>query len=76
MSMTANRHRGVRAALCHNLYSARLSRLHNDANILAMGERVLGEGLALEILDVFLNTEFEGDRHKRRIDQIDDVESE
>jgi len=74
MSMAANRHRGVRAALCHNLYSARLSRLHNDANILAMGERVLGEGLALEILDVFLNTEFEGGRHKRRVDQMDAVE--
>jgi len=76
MSMAANRHRGVRAALCHNIYSARLSRLHNDANILAMGERVLGEGLALEILDVFLNTEFEGGRHKRRVDQIDALESE
>ena len=76
MSMSANRHRGVRAALCYNIYSARLSRLHNDANILAMGERVLGEGLALEILDVFLNTEFEGGRHKRRVDRIDTVESE
>ena len=76
MSMAANRHRGVRAALCHNIYSARLSRLHNDANVLAMGERVLGEGLALEILDVFLNTEFEGGRHKRRVDQIDTAESE
>lgn len=74
MSMAANRHRGVRAALCHDLYSARLSRLHNDANILAMGERVLGEGLALAILDVFLNTEFEGGRHKRRVDQMDAVE--
>jgi ribose 5-phosphate isomerase B len=74
MSMAANRHRGVRAALCHNIYSARLSRLHNDANILAMGERILGEGLALDILDVFLNTAFEGGRHKRRVDQMDDVE--
>jgi len=74
MSMVANRYAGVRAALCHNIYSARLSRLHNDANILAMGERVLGVGLALEILDVFLKTEFEGGRHKARVDQIDAVE--
>jgi len=74
MSMVANRYRGVRAALCHNIYSARLSRLHNDANILALGERVLGAGLALEILDVFLNTEFEEGRHKARVDQIDAVE--
>ncbi len=71
MSIVANRYRGVRAALCCDLYSARLSRLHNDANILAMGERVLGPGLALEILSAFLETEFEGGRHQRRIDQID-----
>lgn len=76
MSMAANRHKGIRAALCHNIYSARLSRLHNDANVLALGERVLGEGLALEILDVFLETEFEGGRHKRRIEKIDVVEGE
>jgi ribose 5-phosphate isomerase B len=76
MSMAANRYRGVRAALCHNTYSARLSRLHNDANILAMGERVLGEGFALEILDVFLKTEFEGGRHKARIDQFDEQDRE
>lgn len=74
MSMVANRYRGVRAALCHNIYSARLSRLHNDANILTMGERVLGEGFALEILDAFLKTEFEGARHKARIDQFDEHE--
>jgi ribose 5-phosphate isomerase B len=71
MSMVANRYKGVRAALCCDLYSARLSRLHNDANILAMGERVLGAGLALEILSTFLETEFEGGRHQVRIDQID-----
>ncbi|MFO7461259.1 MAG: ribose 5-phosphate isomerase B [Desulfatiglandales bacterium] len=74
MSMVANRYRGVRAALCHNLYSARLSRLHNDANVLALGERILGEGLALEILETFLKTEFEGGRHKRRIEQFDQHE--
>ena len=71
MSITANRYKGVRAALCYNIFGARMSRLHNDANILALGERVLGEGLALEILDVFLKTEFEGGRHKSRIDLID-----
>ena len=71
MSMVANRYKGVRAALCNNLYSARMSRLHNDANILTMGGRVLGVGLALEILDLFLKTEFEGGRHKSRVDQID-----
>jgi len=71
MSIVANRYEGIRAALCCDLYSARLSRLHNDANILAMGERVLGTGLALEILSAFLETEFEGGRHQLRIDQID-----
>jgi len=71
MSMVANRYKGVRAALCCDLYSARLSRLHNDANILAMGERVLGAGLALEILSTFLETAFEGGRHQARISQID-----
>jgi len=74
MSMVANRYKGVRAALCCDLYSARLSRLHNDANILAMGERVLGAGLALEILSTFLETEFEGGRHQARISQIDSAD--
>ena len=71
MSITANRHKGIRAALCHNLYTARMSRLHNNANILAMGGRVIGEGLALEMVDLFLNTSFEGGRHHKRVDQID-----
>ncbi|RJR30340.1 MAG: ribose 5-phosphate isomerase B [Desulfobacteraceae bacterium] len=71
MSMTANRHAGVRAALCLDLYSARMCRLHNDANVLALGGRILGVGLALEILDTFLKTPFEGGRHKPRIDQIE-----
>jgi len=71
MSIVANRYENVRAALCHSLYSAKMSRLHNDANILAMGERVIGVGLALEILELFLRTEFEGGRHKARLDQID-----
>lgn len=71
MSITANRHKGIRAALCHNLYTARMSRLHNDANVLVMGGRVIGEGLALEMVDLFMDTPFEGGRHQRRLDQID-----
>jgi ribose 5-phosphate isomerase B len=71
MSITANRTKGVRAALCLDLYSARMARLHNDANILSMGGRILGVGLALEIVDVFLKTAFEGGRHQGRIEQMD-----
>jgi len=72
MSIVANKHRNVRAALCHNLYTVKLSRKHNDANILALGGRVLGVDLALEMVDLFLHTEFEGGRHKRRLDKIED----
>jgi ribose 5-phosphate isomerase B len=71
MSMVANRYKGVRAALCHNIYTAKMSRRHNDANILAMGGRVTGVGLALEMVDVFLGTPFEGGRHQLRLDQFD-----
>ena len=71
MSITANRFKHVRAAVCQDLYSAKMTRLHNDANILAMGGRIVGPGLALEILDVFLKTEFEGGRHQKRLDLID-----
>ncbi|MFC1532071.1 ribose 5-phosphate isomerase B [Thermodesulfobacteriota bacterium] len=71
MSITANRYRGVRAALCHNLYMARMSRQHNDANILVIGGRVIGVGLALDMLEVFLRTEFDGGRHRKRLDLID-----
>ncbi len=71
MSIVANRYKGVRAALCHNLYLVRMSRLHNDANILVMGGRVIGVGLAIEMVELFLETEFEGGRHKSRLDQID-----
>ena len=71
MSLVANRYKGVRAALCHNLFTARLSRQHNDSNILVMGGRVIGVGLALEMVDLFLQTPFDGGRHKIRIDQID-----
>jgi ribose 5-phosphate isomerase B len=68
--MAANKVRGARAALCNDLYTARMSRQHNDANVLAMGGRVVGCGLADEIVDVWLSTAFEGGRHQRRIDQI------
>ena len=71
MSITANRYKGVRAAHCLDLYSVRMARLHNDANILAMGGRMLGVGLAMEIVDVFLKTAFEGGRHQSRIEQMD-----
>jgi ribose 5-phosphate isomerase B len=71
MSITANRHKGVRAALCLDLYTARMCRLHNDANVLAMGGRVLGVGLAMEIVDTFLKTPFEGGRHESRVNQMD-----
>ena len=71
MSMAANRHRGVRAALCAEPYSARMTRMHNDANVLCLGARVVGVGLAEEILDVFLATAFEGGRHARRVGKIE-----
>ncbi len=70
MSIVANRYNGIRAALCHNLYTSRMSRQHNNANILIMGGRVIGSGLALEMLDLFLETRFERGRHGRRLDQI------
>jgi ribose 5-phosphate isomerase B len=71
MSITANRFKGIRAALCHDLYTARLCRQHNDANILVMGGRVIGTGIALEMVDIFLNTGFEEGRHRKRINMID-----
>ncbi len=71
MSMAANRHSGVRAALCHSLFAARMSRRHNDANVLALGARITGVDLLLEIVDTFLGTKFEGGRHQRRVDLIE-----
>jgi ribose 5-phosphate isomerase B len=68
--IAANKVAGVRAALCNDLYTARLSREHNDANVLSMGGRIVAFGLADEILTLWLNTAFEGGRHQRRIDQI------
>ena len=74
--LAANKIRGIRAALCNCLYTARMAREHNDANVLAMGARVVGVGLAEEIVDLFLSTPFEGGRHQRRVDQITALEEE
>jgi ribose 5-phosphate isomerase B len=71
MSMAANRHRGVRAALCHDAYTAEMARRHNDANVLCVGARVLGLGVVEQLLGIFLDTPFEGDRHQRRTAKIE-----
>ena len=71
MSMTANRHPGVRAALCHDAFTAEMARRHNDANVLCMGARVIGGGVAEQVVGVFLSTSFEGGRHQRRVDLIE-----
>lgn len=70
MSMAANKVKGIRAALCGDCYSASFTRLHNDANVLCMGARVIGAGLAVQIVDEFLDTAFEGGRHSARVDKI------
>lgn len=73
ISIAANKIKGIRAALCHDCFSAQATREHNDANILAMGGRIVGPGLAVKIVDIFLNTPFSNDeRHIRRIAQIED----
>jgi ribose 5-phosphate isomerase B len=72
--IAANKVLGIRAALCNDLYTARLSRQHNDANVLSMGGRIVAFGLADEIVTLWLNTNFEGGRHQRRINQISDAE--
>jgi ribose 5-phosphate isomerase B len=74
--ITANKIHGVRAALCNDLYTARLARQHNDANVLAIGGRVVGFGLAEEIVTLWLATGFEGGRHQRRVDQIRQIEQQ
>ena len=75
ISISANKIHGVRAALCGDCFSAEMTRRHNDANIVALGARVVGSGLALKIVDTFLDTEFEGGRHARRIEQMMALES-
>ena len=72
--LAANKVHGVRAALCNCLYTAKMARSHNDANVLSMGARVVGLGLAEEIVHTFLSTEFEGGRHQRRVDQLHEIE--
>lgn len=74
ISISANKHPGIRCALCADSVSAKLTRLHNDANMLAMGAGIVGENLAMEIVDVFLNTAFSGEeRHMRRVRLIEDI---
>ena len=72
--ISANKVKGVRAALCNDLYTARLSREHNDANVLSLGGRIVAPGLADEIVKLWLATEFEGGRHERRVQQIAELE--
>ncbi|MGN0989515.1 MAG: ribose 5-phosphate isomerase B [Eubacteriales bacterium] len=71
MSMAANKHKGIRAALCENCYCAKFTRMHNDANVLCLGARVIGEGLAQLITEIFITTDFEGGKHQRRIDMFE-----
>ena len=74
MAITANKVPGVRAALCSDLYTARMSREHNDANVLTLGGRLMGPEMALDILQMWLETDFAGGRHSRRVDKITDLE--
>lgn len=75
MSMAANKVQGIRAALCHDSYTARMAREHNDANILVIGGRLIGKALAEEIVTIFLETPFAGGRHARRVSKIMDIEA-
>ena len=74
ISIAANKMKGIRCCVCSDTYSAKYTRMHNDANILAMGGRVVGPGLAAELVDVFLDTPYEGGRHAKRVSQIADLE--
>lgn len=75
ISLAANKVANIRCAVVTDTFSAKMSRAHNNANMLALGERVVGFGLALELVDAFLNTEFEGDRHQRRVDKLMKIEA-
>ena len=75
MSMVANKYHGIRAAVCGDTFSARMTRMHNDANVLCLGARVIGAGLARDIVDLFTSTEFEGGRHATRVDMITKIEN-
>ena len=72
ISIAANKVPGIRCALCHNSFTAKLSRLHNNSNVLSLGARVIGDELALDIVDAYLTTDFEGGRHARRVDKIEE----
>lgn len=75
MSMCANKHKGIRAAVCSDTFSAKMTRRHNDANVLCLGARVIGSCLATDIVDIFLENEFESGRHKTRVDMMSDIEN-
>lgn len=75
MSLAANKVKGIRAAACSEHFSAKYTRLHNNSNILCLGGRVIGVGTALELVDLFVDTEFEGGRHQRRVDKITEIEN-
>lgn len=75
MSMAANKHKGIRAALCCDTFSAKMTRCHNNANVICMGARVTGAGLATEICDAFFSSEFEGGRHATRVAMVMDIEN-
>lgn len=76
VSIAANKMKGIRAALCHDTFSAKMARRHNDSNVLALGQRVIGEGLLLEIVETWLNEEFEHGRHEKRVDKIKAMEDD
>lgn len=76
MSIAANKFCGIRAACCSDPFSAKYTRLHNNANVLCLGGRVVGDGLAVELVDLFINTEYEGGRHQNRLDLISEIEKE
>ena len=76
MSIAANKVKGVRAAVCTDHFSTKFTRLHNNSNVLCLGGRVLGDAFALELVDIFLNTEYEGGRHQNRLDKIEKIESD
>jgi ribose 5-phosphate isomerase B len=76
MSIAANKHNGIRAACCSDTFSARMTRMHNNANVLCLGGRVVGAGLACDMVDLFVDTEFEGGRHTARVDMLTAIEKD
>ena len=76
MSIAANKHKGIRAACCSDTFSAKMTRMHNNANVLCLGGRVVGVGLGCDMVDLFINTEFEGGRHEARVQLLSDIEQD